>query len=128
MKELEIEEDGDIDPNDPQAVENENERLKYAIPVKILDAAEKLSKKVMQLKKDEYGDLVFDCTSDDSKESKNLRRAGQIMQFWINKMFNKNDTIQKKNLFKEMFKPYIETSDQAIQADETKSDSYSGVS
>ena len=40
----------ELDNINNETIEIQKERLKYAIPMKILDAAEKMSKKVMQLK------------------------------------------------------------------------------
>ena len=40
----------ELDNINNETIEMQKERLKYAIPMKILDAAEKMSKKVMQLK------------------------------------------------------------------------------
>ena len=76
-------------------------------------------KRLCSSNKDEYGDLVYDGIDWDSKQSKDLKKASQIMQYWINKMFLKQPEEAKQNLFNDMFRPKVVKFDKETQVRET---------
>jgi hypothetical protein len=83
-----------------EAIREHTDALKYEVPINLLDAAEKITQKVKNLPKDEFGDYVYDETNAgkfsiwwlskniDDFEAQSLKKAGEIMQFWVDKMFN----------------------------------------
>jgi len=86
------------------------DEMKYQLPVKLLDAAEKISRKVMELKKDEFGDLFLD-TSENTKDNQELKQASEIMEYWINKLLKPNNT----KLGSSIFDKKVSTSNQEVQ-------------
>lgn len=86
------------------------EYLQYQLPVKILDAAENISKKVMKLKRDTYGDLYFDFDNP-SQEVLELKRTGEIMKYWVNKLLD----LEKVEPLASIFAKKVETHEQETQ-------------
>jgi hypothetical protein len=87
-----------------------NEEMKYQLPMKLLDAAEKISRKIMNLKKDEFGDLVLDVNMN-TKESIELKQASEVMDYWINKLLSTKTMKKEASIFKKK----VETQNQIIQ-------------
>jgi len=81
-----------------QSLVHGSETFRYQLPVKILDAADRISQKVMKLKKDAYGDLYYDIDSN-SKEGKELKRTGEVMKYWVNKLLDSEELQPHKSIF-----------------------------
>ena len=69
---------------DLEILENENynklgelseEEMKYAIPQKMLEAAEYITQKLKMLNVDEFGDKVYEAADVDNTQSQSLKKA-----------------------------------------------------
>ncbi|CAI2358848.1 unnamed protein product [Moneuplotes crassus] len=99
---------------DQKCSESNEEELRYKVPIKLMIAAKNLSNKIRKLPKDEYGDVYYDCKDPSDKWSQKLKKAGEIMMFWVKKLFNANDEKEMNEVTKEMKKHTI-TYDKEIQ-------------
>jgi len=123
IEELPDEEHTDSDVDQKLSAINEEE-VKYKVPINLLLAAKNILRynsliftvfsKVKKLPKDEYGDAFYDGENPDDKWSQKLKRAGEIMMFWLKKLFNANDEKEMDKIQEDM-KRHVITYDKSFQ-------------
>ena len=111
-------EDSYTDVDQKFSIQN-TEELGYQVPIKLYTAAQNLLKKISHLPTDEYGDQYYDGDNLDDKWSQKLKRAGEIMMYWLNKLFN-SESLEDMERVTQRMKTVIKY-DKSFQVDLDKS-------
>lgn len=108
-------EDSYSDVEQKFSIQNEDE-LKYQVPIKLHSAAKNILDKISRLPKDEYGDMFYDAANIDDKWSQKLKKASEIMMYWIKKLLASNSIDEIEQVTEKMKKMAI-TYDKCFQVD-----------